>query len=143
MNTDTEYLSLWEASKLSPYSQEYLGLLARKKMLKAVKINKRWFTTRDWLAEYVEEKNPGTSLLEEASRAPQASDRPRERSLLSPALIVIASLLVLIFIGYLRLSHQIAHLEAESDSLQESMQQENGLANPEMFQMFQKQDLAF
>lgn len=49
-----EYISLAEASKLSPYSQEYLSLLARKGKLETIKIGRNWVTTRKAIKEYVE-----------------------------------------------------------------------------------------
>ena len=44
---------LAEAAKLCSYSQEYLSLLARKGELKAKKINRKWHTRNEWLAEYI------------------------------------------------------------------------------------------
>src|SRR3989344_8807160 len=49
-----QWLSLNEAAEHTPYSAEYLGLLARKKKLPAKKINGVWFTTRSALASYME-----------------------------------------------------------------------------------------
>ncbi|MBU0629045.1 MAG: Fic family protein [Nanoarchaeota archaeon] len=48
-----EYISLTEASKLCPYSQEYLSLLARKGTLESIKIKRNWVTTRKALGEYL------------------------------------------------------------------------------------------
>lgn len=48
-----EYISLAEASKLCPYSQEYLSLLARKGKLETIKIGRNWVTTRKAVEEYV------------------------------------------------------------------------------------------
>ncbi|KKU80754.1 MAG: YadA domain-containing structural protein, partial [Parcubacteria group bacterium GW2011_GWA2_47_8] len=53
-NKELRWLSLSEAAKHTPYSAEYLGLLARKKKLPAKKINGVWFTTRSALASYME-----------------------------------------------------------------------------------------
>ncbi|HPL95805.1 MAG TPA: hypothetical protein PLF15_03480, partial [bacterium] len=46
-------ITLSEAAKLCYYSQEYLSLLARRGQLKSVKFGRNWFTTKDWLADYV------------------------------------------------------------------------------------------
>ena len=48
-----EYISLAEASKLSPYSQEYLSLLARKGKLESIKTGRNWVATRKAIEEYV------------------------------------------------------------------------------------------
>ena len=46
-------LSLSEASKLSPYSADYLSLLVRKNRLAGVKKEGKWFTTKKDLEEYL------------------------------------------------------------------------------------------
>jgi len=43
-----------EAAGLTPYSAEYLSLLARKKKLSAKKIGKTWYTTKGILEEYMQ-----------------------------------------------------------------------------------------
>jgi hypothetical protein len=43
-----------QAVKYTPYTSEYLGLLARKGKLKAVKISRDWLTTRDAIREYLQ-----------------------------------------------------------------------------------------
>jgi Fic family protein len=48
-----QFLSLAEASKLTPYSAEYLSLLARKGLIAAVKIGKDWHVTPEALNEYM------------------------------------------------------------------------------------------
>ncbi len=47
------YISLAEASRGTPYSQEYLSLLARKGVLHAVKFQRNWVTTHDAVHEYI------------------------------------------------------------------------------------------
>lgn len=47
------YISLQQASKLCPYSQEYLSLRARQGKLKAVKLGRNWVCTKEWLQEYI------------------------------------------------------------------------------------------
>lgn len=49
------YVSLAEASKGTPYSQEYLSLLARRGILPAVKLQRNWMTTHDAVREYTKE----------------------------------------------------------------------------------------
>ncbi|MDP3730945.1 MAG: helix-turn-helix domain-containing protein, partial [bacterium] len=52
-----QYISLAEASKLSPYSQEYLSLLARRGKIFAKKIGRNWYTTREALADYISKQD--------------------------------------------------------------------------------------
>lgn len=46
------YMSLAEAAKGTPYSQEYLSLLARKGRMEAVKLGRNWFIKKDALERY-------------------------------------------------------------------------------------------
>ncbi len=48
------YITLAEAAERSPYSQEYLSLLARTGKLEAVKFSRNWVTSLEALEEYVE-----------------------------------------------------------------------------------------
>lgn len=49
----TKLLSLTEASKLTPYSQEYLSLLARQGKIAAVKVGRNWQISQKALEEYM------------------------------------------------------------------------------------------
>lgn len=49
-------ISISEAARNTPYSAEYLSLLARKGKLKAVKISRDWLTTKDAVLEYVQKQ---------------------------------------------------------------------------------------
>lgn len=51
------YISISEAAKGTPYSQEYLSLLARKGKLEAKKIGRNWFTTREAVAKYIQKQH--------------------------------------------------------------------------------------
>jgi len=48
-----KYISLAEAAEICSYSQEYLSLRARQHKLQAIKMGRNWFTTREWLDEYI------------------------------------------------------------------------------------------
>jgi len=50
---EPEVLSLAEAAKCSPYTQEYLSLLARKGAMGAFKKGKNWYITKKDLEQYV------------------------------------------------------------------------------------------
>ena len=51
-NTDKNYISLLEASKLCSYSEPYLRLRARTGKLKSIKLGKKWMTTARWIDDY-------------------------------------------------------------------------------------------
>lgn len=48
-----ELLSLKEASELTPYSADYLNLLARKGKIRAKKIGRDWLITKPDLFDYL------------------------------------------------------------------------------------------
>jgi len=52
-NEKKQFLSLAEAARLTPYSQEYLSLLARRGLMAATKIGKNWYITREALNDYL------------------------------------------------------------------------------------------
>ena len=49
---EEQWISLREAALDTPYSQEYLSLLARTGRIEAVKRGRVWFTTRQALEDY-------------------------------------------------------------------------------------------
>ena len=50
---EPKVLSLAEASKYTPYSQEYLSLLARKGAIGAFKLGRNWYVTKEELDRYI------------------------------------------------------------------------------------------
>ena len=46
-------ISMQQAAPLTPYSPDYLSLLARKGRLKAVKISRDWLTTQEEILNYI------------------------------------------------------------------------------------------
>jgi excisionase family DNA binding protein len=54
-------LTLSEAAKLTPYSQEYLSLLARKGLIGAVKIGRNWKVSQNELEDYMNKNKKGAS----------------------------------------------------------------------------------
>lgn len=65
-----QLLAISKAAKLTPYSAEYLGLLARKGKLTAVKISRDWLTTEAVVLAYVKkQKAKHSKLMENFERA--------------------------------------------------------------------------
>ncbi|MBU0661235.1 Fic family protein [Patescibacteria group bacterium] len=52
-----EYITLSELSKMVPYSQEYLSLLARKGILHAIKKERNWLSTKEAVEKYIDQKS--------------------------------------------------------------------------------------
>jgi len=59
-------LSLSEASKMSPYSADYLSLLVRKERLAGVKKEGKWFTTKEAIDEYLKKVAAASYQRQEA-----------------------------------------------------------------------------
>lgn len=55
--SDLELLSLKDASVFSPYSADYLNLLARKGKIKARKIGRDWLITKADLFDYLKKQH--------------------------------------------------------------------------------------
>ncbi|GAC1413188.1 MAG: hypothetical protein NVSMB66_4480 [Candidatus Doudnabacteria bacterium] len=51
-----ELMSLSSAAEMTPYTQEYLSLLARKGTIKAIKISRDWLTTPEVVLSYMEKQ---------------------------------------------------------------------------------------
>lgn len=60
-----KYLSMQEAASFCTYDQEYLSLLARRGLLRAEKIGRRWYTTTEWLNDYLRLKRPNEIITPE------------------------------------------------------------------------------
>ena len=52
-SSEDRYITLTEVAQGTPYSQEYLSLLARKGRLEAIKGGRNWMTTRRAVEDYV------------------------------------------------------------------------------------------
>jgi len=52
----SEYISLAEAAKGTPYTQEYLSLLARKGRIEAIKLGRNWLIKKEALEDYTRTK---------------------------------------------------------------------------------------
>ena len=59
-------LPMAQAAKLTPYSAEYLSLLARKGSLPAVKLSRDWLTTEEVVLAYVKKQKAKHAKLMQA-----------------------------------------------------------------------------
>lgn len=66
-NQKNRFLSLAEASKLTPYSQEYLGLLARRGRIGATKIGRNWHITQNALEQYLAKSHHRSNVKHSSS----------------------------------------------------------------------------
>jgi Fic family protein len=74
---EDKLLTLTEASKNTPYSQEYLSLLARKRRIPALKIGTKWMITKKALLEYQRQNNASQRRKLNQSKKTLKSNRAR------------------------------------------------------------------
>lgn len=48
-----ELIPLAQAARLTNYSQEYISLLCRRGKMKGKKLGRNWFTTKEWVDDYI------------------------------------------------------------------------------------------
>lgn len=58
-----EYLTLRQAKNYCDYSQDYLYYLVRQNKLRAARVGARWFTTKEWLYEYLRRPAAGSPAV--------------------------------------------------------------------------------
>lgn len=106
---------MWEASKVCSYSQEYLSLLSRRRLLKAVKKENKWLTTIPWLMEYLADKKPDEVVVSR-EKAAQLFEEKRSGTRGKYWAIALAAFLVLIVVAtvFSQMSNKISALEAEN-----------------------------
>ncbi|MDP2837688.1 MAG: hypothetical protein Q8O53_00215 [Candidatus Moranbacteria bacterium] len=114
----TEYLTMWEASKVCSYSQEYLSLLSRRQLLKSVKKENKWLTTIPWLTEYLADKKPDEVIISR-EKAAQLFEEKRGGMHGEYWVIAIAVLSVLIVAVaiFSQMSNKISELEAKNSAV--------------------------
>ena len=99
-----KYITLKEASRLCPYSAQYLGLRARQGKLKAIKVGRDWMTTKEWLEEYInqaqewKEKQGGHTINNVSSQTQNQSLLPQKHHSPLPSLMAKSLLSIILFL---------------------------------------------
>lgn len=70
-----EYISLNEAAKSTAYSQEYISLLCREGKMKGKKMGRNWFTTKEWVKDYIEKMSEKKNTLRQTQSDKKAQDK--------------------------------------------------------------------
>lgn len=114
-----EYLSMAEASKMCPYEQDYLSLLARRGELQAQKIGRNWYTKIEWLNEYLRNKKPNAVIIERKKEHEHHEEgiNKKERSLFRATWIWLAITTVIVLVGFFifeKFSNRINAIENSS-----------------------------
>lgn len=88
-----------EASKICPYTQDYLSLLARRGELQAEKNGRNWYTKVHWLNEYLEKKRPNAIIEEEKNEKKERINK-KEKSRFRTIWIWLAITTIIVFVGF-------------------------------------------
>jgi len=110
-----KYISLKEATKYCSYSQDYLKLRARQGKLKSIKLGRNWFTTKEWIEEYIRKvskhsRHPlspqvlaGERIFRDQRRQPAASVKIKNKF----PVFVLVLVIILIILGAIILAEPI------------------------------------
>ncbi len=111
--SDTDYISLKDATKYCNYSQDYLKLRARQGKLRAIKIGRNWVTTHKWIQYYLdgrvpirEEKTSCNSELPLVKVSEVSSSPIRAKLLLILIMLILISSVAAPFFYYYFLSSE-------------------------------------
>jgi hypothetical protein len=118
---DKKYLSMAQAAEISPYEQEYLSLLARRGEMRAEKIGRNWYTTIEWLNEYLKEKKPSDVIISEEKLEKGVEEKiiKREKNVFQIVLVwvIFTSLAVAIgFFVFNKISKRLDGVEQKTKS---------------------------
>jgi len=112
---NSEYISMAEAAALCTYDQEYLSLLARRSLLQAEKIGKKWYTTRHWLNDYLRENRPN-EIIKPTKKVQDGPTRFFGRPKIFRLSLVAISLVAIIGISsYWYTARRISQLEQKAN----------------------------
>jgi hypothetical protein len=118
-----------EAAKMTPYAQDYLSLLCRRGQLQGKKIGRKWYTTVEWINDYLKEMRPNevieSRIKNQESRInSNIKERHKKRGIFENGLILkplvfwalsMAAILVLIVGIYSVINKKIENIQAESE----------------------------
>jgi hypothetical protein len=83
------FVLLSKVAKEKKYAQEYLGLLARRGDLGSIRIGKRWYTTPEWFAEFLENsEKKKVGIMSEAVEEVKENFVEEKISIIHPRVIV-------------------------------------------------------
>ena len=118
-----KYISLKEATKYCSYSQDYLKLRARQGKLKSIKLGRNWFTTKEWIEEYIRKvskhsRHPLSPQVLAGERIFRDQRRPAASVKISPfklgplifILVLVGSVIILVLAGVLNFDIFAGHL---------------------------------
>jgi hypothetical protein len=111
---EKELLSMAQATQFCNYSQDYLSLLARRGVLEAKKIGRKWYTTREWLNKYVKEMRPNEIILERDDSQRKIKDYFTNPRIIRWSLVFMAVLAVGGIFSYWNTVRWISQLEQKN-----------------------------
>lgn len=104
-----------EATNICTYDQEYLSLLARRGLLQAEKIGKKWYTTRHWLNDYLRENRPN-EIIKPAKKVQEGSVRFFGGSrIFKWSLVAVFAVVIVWIYSYWYIARRINQLEQKTN----------------------------
>lgn len=103
-----------EATNICSYDQEYLSLLARRGLLQAEKIGKKWYTTREWLNEYLQKNRPNEIIRNEKNINQKTDELLKNPKIVKWSLISIGLIGVIAIFSYWNMNRRINQLEQKT-----------------------------
>jgi hypothetical protein len=109
---NNEYISMAQATEICTYDQEYLSLLARRGLLQAEKIGKKWYTTREWLNNYLQKNRPNEIIRNEQETGQKTDKFFKNSKILKRSLISISIISLILVFSYI--IHRLNQLEQQA-----------------------------
>jgi hypothetical protein len=114
---EKDLLSMSQATQFCNYSQDYLSLLARRGVLEAKKIGRKWYTTRDWLNEYLKVTRPNELITQNEEETQSESVHIlKSPQILKWSLVAMSVLLAIVAFSFWNTARRINQLEQKSNS---------------------------
>jgi hypothetical protein len=107
-----EYISMAQATEICTYDQEYLSLLARRGLLQAEKIGKKWYTTREWLNNYLQKNRPNEIIRNKQEISQKADKFFKNPKIFKQLLIGIGMISLIVTFSYI--IHRLNQLEQQA-----------------------------
>lgn len=125
MESLKKVISLNQASKMSGYTQDYLGYLIRQGEMKGIKKGRVWFTTEEDVKDYIFKKK----IRSEKFAVREFFSPSRTRKIIIVAIVVFLGL----FIFWTNLINKKNNAEVEVQSTLSSEQESGDIFNPAQF----------
>jgi len=106
-----------EAAKICPYEQGYLSLLARRGEIQAEKRGRNWYTTVEWLNDYIKKKKPNALIKTHSFEKEKIRINKKERNFFKFILVWLILTTAIIIVGVFvfgKVNNRVNEIEDQS-----------------------------